>query len=902
MSIFSGDRKNIVRWFCNILKEGGTLVLPPGVKEGVKLALIVDHHTGKEYGISLEKYVHKGVLKLWEVISGEEQHEFLRLVKDISADDLDEIKREELDGSPELASSFKVEDFRKIFQIYGAVAQGSREELLRHINDALEKHGQSPIEPIHLTAKQRAVGRLLSFSMMQGGQRPRGLATAPARLPRFVGYRILRHLGGGGEGDVYEAVHEKTGETVAIKYSDAPVDLPIDEAHMKILQGLAHPNLVRYRRHGVVEDKKNPGVKHPWILMDFVGDNNLAQMMEAAANRLDQDRVLIVAEEVLEGLAYLHANGIIHRDLKPDNVMIDGSFQIRLIDFGLAKKTRIDGKSTMGPAKAGVFVGTAAYASLEQHLGKKATLASDVWAFGAILYELLVGSPLFPEPNQSAIAIKMATEKLSFDNERIPIEIRPILQRCLEKVASDRWPDAQRVLQEFRLAVEKLRLRKRHEFYRAMWFEIFNKKLLEAFVLEHRGPFNEFTVPRFVEFAACHGVSGVDEEGLAKVLPPMLAAQRAAEALAEEINRAVTRLATETVRMTTSERDKANKDIGALEKRYAEAKEGVLAQVYRALPNATREWEEIQAEHILAEKQAKNRANAQRAKLRARSEAYRKATRELLMRISKPASLVGAIAALLMSCGLCCWLSFYWTPGGVPEQDQMRKQMVGTWRDQTGQVWTFGGTGDFILFDGVADGKSRPVGTWEVPSSGTLVVRLSNQETRYTVKQQNADMVTLSQEGWFPFRRKLARVVKVDAQSNDTKNREIEAAAKEKTDQALEKKLKPLREKAELAHRNGIGYFGPGRYDKAAQCFAESEKANQEMLALDPKNDWYQRAIRSDQYHGHKSKGMKFLEEGLWTASQNEFEAALRLNSGDKKFVSGDNVEELIQKAKNKTK
>jgi serine/threonine protein kinase len=105
---------------------------------------------------------------------------------------------------------------------------------------------------------------------------------------------------------------------------------------------------------------------------------------------------------------------------------------------------------------------------------------------------------------------------------------------------------------------------------------------------------------------------------------------------------------------------------------------------------------------------------------------------------------------------------------------------------------------------------------------------------------------------------------------------------------------------AEMANRAGRSHFNNGRFAEAAKCFAEAEKLHTDAMRLSPNDPWLPREVRSDQYHGHKSKGMAYLNSEMWTAAQNEFEAAQRLNSGKDRFISGDNLAGLLQKAKNK--
>ena len=304
-----------------------------------------------------------------------------------------------------------------------------------------------------------------------------------------------------------------------------------------------------------------------------------------------------MAENILRGLAYLHERQIMHRDLKPENVMVDDDFCIRLIDFGLAKQLRVDGKATMGPTASGDAIGTPRYMSPEQFMqAKNLTLATDVWSFGAILYELFLGKPLFEASNQMALGHEIMTRRLGFAKKAIPLEMRPFLEHCLERDASARFANAQVALQEFCVAVDALSRRLRHEYYLPIWMSVFEKHLIERFVAGFSGQFDGITVQKFMEFAKENGISQLDKEAIARVLPPALDAQRAADTASGELEREKARLEKDLKNLSGAQMHERSDAIERLEKKHADALKGVSVEIRRQLANEVKEWDRVQAE------------------------------------------------------------------------------------------------------------------------------------------------------------------------------------------------------------------------------------------------------------------------------------------------------------------
>jgi two-component system, LytTR family, response regulator len=276
-------------------------------------------------------------------------------------------------------------------------------------------------------------------------------------------YRVIEEIGRGGMGVVYRALDTTLGREVALKVlASAPGGDPEQvrrlEQEARAAASLAHPAV-----SVVYEIDEHEG--STFIAMELVRGRPLAALVAGAP--LPPDRALDVAIEVAEGLAEAHARGVVHRDLKPKNVMLTESGHAKIIDFGLAKLLRRRPPFESGadtPAWSdtdpGRLVGTAAYMSPEQVRGAEVDARSDLFAFGALLYEMLSGEPAFrretgvetlhavlkePAPRLGAAGLGAA----------FPVLGR-VLDRCLAKAPDDRYPAAADLLADLREARRRL--------------------------------------------------------------------------------------------------------------------------------------------------------------------------------------------------------------------------------------------------------------------------------------------------------------------------------------------------------------------------------------------------------------------------------------------------------------
>ena len=214
-----------------------------------------------------------------------------------------------------------------------------------------------------------------------------------ALLGRLVDgrYRVMSRIARGGMATVYEARDERLGRDVALKVMHP--DLADDDEFVQrfIAEARAAASLSRDRSIVTVFDQgATDGVV--WLALELVRDRTLRTLI-VERGRLDPRTALAIIDPVLTALAAAHEAGIVHRDVKPENVLVGDDGHVQVADFGLAHAVTTAPQAARGAATRGMLLGTVAYISPEQALGSPATQASDVYAAGVLLFELLTGHP-----------------------------------------------------------------------------------------------------------------------------------------------------------------------------------------------------------------------------------------------------------------------------------------------------------------------------------------------------------------------------------------------------------------------------------------------------------------------------------------------------------------------------
>src|SRR5438309_3482137 len=206
-------------------------------------------------------------------------------------------------------------------------------------------------------------------------------------------YRILRPIGAGGSSQVYLAQDTALGREVAIKVLDphAASDSTLRKLFVKEARALAqlsHPNIV-----GVYDVGEVDGL--PFIVMEYVAGSSLKQRIERTGALPLADAVRLT-DSIASGLSFAHSRGIIHADLKPSNILLDNNDKPKICDFGIARTPAEDSDSPQ-------LFATALYVAPERVEGRPASVPSDVYGLGLVLYEMLVGKPPFTSGNAAVL-------------------------------------------------------------------------------------------------------------------------------------------------------------------------------------------------------------------------------------------------------------------------------------------------------------------------------------------------------------------------------------------------------------------------------------------------------------------------------------------------------------------
>ena len=299
---------------------------------------------------------------------------------------------------------------------------------------------------------------------------PNGRGKAQAMIGQNVThYRILEELGGGGMGVVYSARDTILDRNVALKFlpanslrDKATLDRFLREA--RAAAALNHPNICTVHEIGEYEDKK------PFIVMELMEGCTLKRLIDERAMRVE--RILDIAIQVTDALDHAHTRGITHRDIKPANIFVTKSGQAKVLDFGLAKLTAgvADSGDTsqnqLGDASAsadtvgglttpGTSMGTIAYMSPEQARGEELGPRSDLFSFGAVVYEMSTGRA--PYQGTSAVIfngiLNRTPERASKLNPELPVGLEAVIGKAMEKDVDLRYQSAA----EFRADLKRLK-------------------------------------------------------------------------------------------------------------------------------------------------------------------------------------------------------------------------------------------------------------------------------------------------------------------------------------------------------------------------------------------------------------------------------------------------------------
>ncbi len=257
-------------------------------------------------------------------------------------------------------------------------------------------------------------------------------------------YKILEKLGEGGMGVVYKAEDTKLQRTVALKFLSMNVASD-DELRKRFINeaqtasALNHPNICTIYS---VEDDDD----QPFIAMEFVAGKEMRDLVGAYGDTpLPIDTIVTYATQIAEGLQAAHKKGIVHRDIKPANIMVTDDGLVKVMDFGLAKK-----KGQAALTKTGSTLGTVAYMSPEQAKNEAVDHRSDIFSFGAVLYELCSGRQPFAGDYEAATLYSVVHEEPEALPDGVSAELQRIVFKCLEKEAGGRYQTAGSLVTDLR--------------------------------------------------------------------------------------------------------------------------------------------------------------------------------------------------------------------------------------------------------------------------------------------------------------------------------------------------------------------------------------------------------------------------------------------------------------------
>jgi len=266
--------------------------------------------------------------------------------------------------------------------------------------------------------------------------------TGEELVGKVVGsFEIVEMIGRGGMGVVYLARDTKLDRSVAIK--SIPSELTDDlttrmrlSREAKLLASLNHPNIAVI--HDIIEQDEGTG----YLVLEYVPGETLAERITRGPLKLEE--ALSIGRQVAEAVSAAHKKGIVHRDLKPSNIKITPDGRVKVLDFGLAKPSSSEGKKRdITAAEPGRVIGTPAYMSPEQARGKETDHRTDIWSFGCIMYQMMAARLPFEAETASDTLAHIIERQPDWEAlpQGIPVNIRALLKRCLEKEPDKRLDD-----------------------------------------------------------------------------------------------------------------------------------------------------------------------------------------------------------------------------------------------------------------------------------------------------------------------------------------------------------------------------------------------------------------------------------------------------------------------------
>jgi hypothetical protein len=269
-------------------------------------------------------------------------------------------------------------------------------------------------------------------------------------VTHFGHCRVLAELGSGSLSTVYHAVQEPLGREVAVKALKASISTSSSfatqlEREARLLSELSHPNVALL--HELVKTDTDL-----YLVLEYVAGPNLAELL-ARRPKLPPEATAIIGAAIARGLEHAHERGLVHRDVKPANVLVSSRGEVKVIDFGIAQRTRKNHPDESNE-EASLAFGTPAYMSPEQILGDTVDARSDLFSLGVVLYQMLTGARPFEgddakDGRASTQRIRRApATSLRARAPEVPRPFERVVMRLLEKLPADRYASAAAVAEE----------------------------------------------------------------------------------------------------------------------------------------------------------------------------------------------------------------------------------------------------------------------------------------------------------------------------------------------------------------------------------------------------------------------------------------------------------------------
>src|SRR6266568_3236855 len=263
-------------------------------------------------------------------------------------------------------------------------------------------------------------------------------------------YEIRSKVGAGGMGEVYRARDSKLNRDVAIKVLPTSLSQDTDrlrrfEQEAQAAGALNHPNILAVYDVGMHDGS-------PYIVSELLEGEELRDRLDQG--QLPLRKVIDYAQQIVSGLAAAHEKGIVHRDLKPENLFITKDERVKILDFGIAKLTTSPQSTNIDISEdatrkvltnPGVVMGTVGYMSPEQVRGQPADHRSDIFSFGAILYEMVTGRRAFQRETAAETMTAILhdePQEPTKSGQQVPVEVGRVIRQCLAKTPNQRLQSA----------------------------------------------------------------------------------------------------------------------------------------------------------------------------------------------------------------------------------------------------------------------------------------------------------------------------------------------------------------------------------------------------------------------------------------------------------------------------